>query len=134
MSKKEKKRIPLPCSLPMPFIKSKEVWKNGETPFGFKCEVSRYPDFKACSFFLTNDKDLADEWVTDIKNFEETQFKIKCYSRITEIDIDYCEMCKRHNKLTPIEKGERWCLRCEDLMLEAQDIKAEEYDKDEFGD
>jgi hypothetical protein len=121
-------------SLPMPFIKDKEVWKKGKTPFGFRCEISRTPDFSACSFFITNDEDLAKEWIQDTKNFEESHFKVKVYSRITEINIDYCEMCERHNKITPIEEGERFCLRCEDLMLEARDIQAEEYDKEEFGD
>lgn len=118
----------------MPFIKRKEVWKEGECPFGYKCELSRSDDFKCCSFFITDDYDKAIEWVNDNKNFEENHFKVKMYSRISEIDIEYCEMCKRHNKLNPIEKGERYCLRCEDLMVEAREMEAEGYDKEVFGD
>ncbi len=136
--REEEHRIEQEGSLPIiPFkegLNDKQLYTKEPYKFGFRCEVSRTPEFTASSYHISDSEELANEWITDTKNFEESHFKVKLYSRLTEIDIEYCEMCKRSGKKTPIEKGERFCLRCEDLMNEAREIEAEEYDKDEFGD
>ena len=113
----------------MPFIRKKEIWKDGKTPFGFRCEVSQDKNFKSCSFHITNDKEQAEKWVELRKAIDEQYIKSKIYGRITEIDVDYCELCGK-----PIEEKEKICLRCEDLLQEAKEVQAEQYDKEEFGD